>query len=541
MKGKIWLSLLCLAMLLTLSACEEVLTPDILNSTQRPVISSSKPVSMEDKSTQDEILKDLASKGVWHNSPVLGSGYNERLALRPDGSYIYAASQMDGLSRLRFASGNWYISGQRLNLQQTQEIHWVAGELVPGYASWGTMEVIEGAQTVAIDLPNPIYRSLQLTGAYQDVEVNNRWSIEINAGRFWQLSGAQDLIDLEKDYKGALAEATHLTRDKGKIAEAGNWQTSNKGDPRHDEALGETSISLKLNNKSLGINEQGHYEYAYRHFDQLSDLWRIEVARGQAYRNQDFLILLATYEGEYQTLSYQEPAYLIPSSQTNREQAMILLIEDSDLVTLNLDGSYLYGPTLLADQVAPVELVESFAAKSGLYGIKLSASEETVVEMSRTVLNLLHNEDWGALGSLVHPEQGVVFAPYGYIEDEAVCLMPGDVKALGLGREVRNWGTAAGTGDPLVYSYIDYADLFINDRDYREAPVISVNRLVRTTMLSNINKLGNGANFVEFHFPPSTNEDLDWASLRLVFAGYVDELFGEGLYLRGIIHDVWTP
>jgi hypothetical protein len=40
--------------------------------------------------------------GLWHGSPVLGSGWNERYLLYYDGTFLWLASQMDGEARTRY-------------------------------------------------------------------------------------------------------------------------------------------------------------------------------------------------------------------------------------------------------------------------------------------------------------------------------------------------------------------------------------------------------------------------------------------------------
>ena len=183
-------------------------------------------------------------------------------------------------------------------------------------------------------------------------------------------------------------------------------------------------------------------------------------------------------------------------------------------------------------------LPEGFSYAIWPEGATLSASEEYILNLAVSTLFLLKNEDWGALGAMVHPEQGLTFSPFGYVDkDAAIRLGAGDVKALGFDEEVRIWGIFEGSGDPIEYTFVEYYERFIFNRDFTKEPQVAVDRIIRTTMMDNLEILGNGASFAEFHMPGSgPEEDFNWASLRLVLAPYDGDL-----YLVGIVHDEWTP
>jgi len=174
----------------------------------------------------------------------------------------------------------------------------------------------------------------------------------------------------------------------------------------------------------------------------------------------------------------------------------------------------------------------------GQLGPVLSESERYVYDLAISVLNILENEDWGALGAMVHPTEGLTFSPYAHIDTKnAVKLGAGDVKALGIDEQVRVWGSFDGSGHPIEMTFTEYYGQFILTHDFVRALHIGVNRLVvKGNSPSNLQVLGNGVVFVEYHVPGSEGEGaFDWASLRLVFSGYEGEL-----YLVGIVHDQWT-
>ena len=162
--------------------------------------------------------------------------------------------------------------------------------------------------------------------------------------------------------------------------------------------------------------------------------------------------------------------------------------------------------------------------------------EEEVLDLAEECLELLKTRDWGALGALVHREQGLTFSPYGYVEDGAVCLGAGDVKALDYIEDVYTWGVFDGSGEPIEMTFAQYYDRFVFSHDFTRAPQAAVNRVVKTTLLNNLYVFGNGCEYVDFHIPGSEEyAGMDWASLRLVFGGYEGEL-----YLVAVVHDEWT-
>jgi len=171
-------------------------------------------------------------------------------------------------------------------------------------------------------------------------------------------------------------------------------------------------------------------------------------------------------------------------------------------------------------------------------GPTMTESDKYVLEKATTVLGLLKNKDWGALGHLVHPVQGLTFSPYGYVDtSSAVRLGAGDVIPLWMDDTVRTWGFYDGSGNPIKGTINDYYKRFIMSHDFTKAPVIGIDRIIRSTLENNLYVFGNGGAYVDFHIPGSeSNPDHTWASLRLVFAGYTDN----ELYLVAIVHDEWT-
>ena len=180
----------------------------------------------------------------------------------------------------------------------------------------------------------------------------------------------------------------------------------------------------------------------------------------------------------------------------------------------------------------------------------LSDMEKHVLELATGVMGMLKNEDWGAIGHMTHPESGLTFSPYGYIDSEsAIRLGIGDVIALEMDETIRTWGYYDGSGEPITCAFSEYYDRFIYNRDFVNAPEVAVNNIIRTTFMNNLNIFGDDSIFVEFYMPGGAVGGIDdpdiaefnWASLRLVFAPYKgDEYYEKDYYLVAIVHDEWT-
>src|SRR5690606_4652430 len=117
--------------------------------------------------------------------------------------------------------------------------------------------------------------------------------------------------------------------------------------------------------------------------------------------------------------------------------------------------------------------LEDAGNASQLPGVILSdsaESAETVTRHADQLLDALANKDTEAMKALVHPERGVRFSPYSFVDvDQHVVFMPEDLETFFSDETEYEWGTYDGKGDPIVLTPADYYDRFIFDLDYRNA------------------------------------------------------------------------
>ena len=162
----------------------------------------------------------------------------------------------------------------------------------------------------------------------------------------------------------------------------------------------------------------------------------------------------------------------------------------------------------------------------------------TIEEAADEVINALADKDMATVAEFVHPEMGVRFSPYTFVEDDHLVFMPEELPGLVGSDDVFLWGFYDGTGDPIELTFDDYYEEFVYSADFANPEEMAVNEEIGwSSMINNIEDFYPGSSFVEFHFS-GFEEDfggMDWASLRLVF---IEE---DGTwFLVGIVNDQWT-
>jgi len=118
-------------------------------------------VYFEDRleSSETELPGGNETVGFWHGNDCVGSGWSERFYLYSDGRFIFRESQMDGASRLRELSGEWYLDGCHLVLEADSAVFIVRGDIVESYASMGSDYVIDNGEYVCNELhPHDVFR-----------------------------------------------------------------------------------------------------------------------------------------------------------------------------------------------------------------------------------------------------------------------------------------------------------------------------------------------------------------------------------------------
>ena len=166
----------------------------------------------------------------------------------------------------------------------------------------------------------------------------------------------------------------------------------------------------------------------------------------------------------------------------------------------------------------------------------------TAEEAAKTVARALKAGDLEELAKWAHPEKGVRFSPYAYVDVEKdLVFTREELEGLMKDATVYTWGTAAGSGDPIELTYAEYHKKFVYDAAFLDDAEVAENKaLGQSTTANNLSEVYPPETyaFVEYYIDgvDPASEGMDWRSLRLVF-----EKLGEDHALVGIVHDQWTP
>lgn len=171
-----------------------------------------------------------------------------------------------------------------------------------------------------------------------------------------------------------------------------------------------------------------------------------------------------------------------------------------------------------------------------------SSQQQTIAnpeQFARKVISVLAVKDFEALAGLVHPEKGLSFSPYGYIDPEHIVIQATDLPKSWKENRVYSWGYYDGSGEPIELDFQSYFNQFIYSKKYVTAPDISIDKFTsRGNSRSNLQKVFPDARVVIFHFPGEHPKygGLDWRSLQVV----IESQEKTGWWLIGLLNDQWT-
>ncbi|MFN4080021.1 MAG: hypothetical protein ACK4NS_03900 [Saprospiraceae bacterium] len=155
------------------------------------------------------------------------------------------------------------------------------------------------------------------------------------------------------------------------------------------------------------------------------------------------------------------------------------------------------------------------------------------------MLDLLSRKDFEALADWIHPELGLRFSPYGFVDTSSgLRLSRAEFKATLANEAVRVWGAYDGNGEPIEMNFKDYYKEFIFNADFSKPEKFAENEIIgKGNTLINMAEMYPDCKFIESYFSGFAPEfaGMDWSSLRLVF-----KKEGARHYPVGIVHDQWT-
>lgn len=159
----------------------------------------------------------------------------------------------------------------------------------------------------------------------------------------------------------------------------------------------------------------------------------------------------------------------------------------------------------------------------------------TVLDVTRS----LKEKDVGKLSSYIHPEKGVRFSPYQYVDlGKNIVFKRDEIESAYNDSKTYIWGDYDGKGDPIELNFKDYYQEFVYDQDFLNPQIIGIDTIVSSgNEIDNVEEAYPQGEFIELYFQGFEEKyaGIDWRSLKLVFEKYEKEWF-----LVGIIHGQWT-
>jgi hypothetical protein len=165
------------------------------------------------------------------------------------------------------------------------------------------------------------------------------------------------------------------------------------------------------------------------------------------------------------------------------------------------------------------------------------SKEETLKKLNDGILKALKAKDYRSLADNIHPEKGVRFSMYGYINparDKKFSLS--DFRKYVYSNTKFTFGERDGSGDIYVVSIKDYLAKWVFKRDFTTGQYLLNHFRGEGNSLNNLKEIYPGADFTENYIAGSEKySGMDWNSLRLVF-----EEFNGRYYLIAVVNDEWT-
>jgi hypothetical protein len=167
--------------------------------------------------------------------------------------------------------------------------------------------------------------------------------------------------------------------------------------------------------------------------------------------------------------------------------------------------------------------------------------DSMLLKLTDNILAALKNKNYSAFASYIHPQLGIRFSPYAYVDTINNIKFSKQKFINEAGKAEQDmivWGAFDGTGDPIRMKLNNYMQKFVYDVDFVKPEKRSVNEFLGGgNSLNNLDSVYKDCDFTESYFSgfEEKYKGQDWRTLRLVFKERNEKYF-----LVGIIHDEWT-
>lgn len=153
------------------------------------------------------------------------------------------------------------------------------------------------------------------------------------------------------------------------------------------------------------------------------------------------------------------------------------------------------------------------------------------------VLKALKDKDYTAFASLIHPQKGICFSMYAFVNlKEDKHFSKADFEKYQPTKTLFTWGTQDGSGDPYKATVNDYLGKWVFSKDFTTSQY-SLNKFIGGgNSLNNLKEIYPKADFTENYIKGTEKSgNMDWKTVRFVF-----EEFEGKYYLIAVVNDQWT-
>lgn len=167
----------------------------------------------------------------------------------------------------------------------------------------------------------------------------------------------------------------------------------------------------------------------------------------------------------------------------------------------------------------------------------VQSKTDSLKAVNEEILQVLKSGDYKEFSKFIHPEKGVRFSMYAFVEPTSdKNFSKKDFEKYVDSNVKFTWGKTDGEGKPLVLSINEYLKKWVFEKDYSKGKFTANKFQGSGNSLNNLTKIYPEKDFTE-NFVEGTEKysGMDWGALRFVF----EKLNGK-YYLIAVVNDKWT-
>lgn len=165
------------------------------------------------------------------------------------------------------------------------------------------------------------------------------------------------------------------------------------------------------------------------------------------------------------------------------------------------------------------------------------SEQQNLKQLNDQILQILKQGNHRNLANFIHPQKGVRFSMYAYIEPakDKVFTREDFIKYINTNVKF-TWGQKDGTGEIYQTTLKNYLEEWVYSRDFSKSDYSENEMKGKGNTINNLKEIYPNADFTENYINGSEQYSfMDWNSLRFVF-----EKLGNKYYLTAVVNDQWT-